>query len=186
MTNHEDVGAEELLQEACEVGEITVRGHVTMGCRRAPEQSMSSFADIGGFHTGDLGFCDAEGFLHFVGRASNTIGTGGINIAPAEIGEFFRTHPSVQEVAVVGVPDNRKGEVAVAFVTLREDAAAVGEAELTSYCRERVASFIIPVRMIISPTELPRTDTGKLARVRVKTLAKVALAGVGHQNAVST
>lgn len=155
-----------------EVGEITVRGYVTSGYLGAPEQSQAAFTDEGEFRSGDLGFCDEDGFLHLIGRASEMIRTGGINIAPAEIEEFLLTHPAVEEVVVVGVPDDLKGEVAVAFVTLAADAEMIDEAELTAYCRSRIASFKIPVRMAISREGLPRTDTGKLARKTVKSLAK--------------
>lgn len=159
-----------------EIGEITVHGYVTSGYLGAPEQSQAAFTEDGEFRTGDLGFCDEEGFLHLIGRASEMIRTGGINIAPAEIEEFLRTHPAVEEVAVVGVPDDLKGEVAVAFVTLAPQADMVDEAELKAYCRSRIASFKIPVRMAISREGLPRTDTGKLARKTVKSLAKEYMA----------
>ncbi|WP_307000710.1 class I adenylate-forming enzyme family protein [Arthrobacter sp. V1I7] len=164
-----------------EVGEITVRGYVTSGYLGAPEQNQAAFTDDGAFRTGDLGFFDEEGFLHLVGRASEMIRTGGINIAPVEVEEFLRTHPAVGEVAVVGVPDDLKGEVAVAFVTLAPDADMIDEAALKAYCRSRIASFKIPARMAISREGLPRTDTGKLARKTVKSLAKEYMASAAQR-----
>jgi crotonobetainyl-CoA:carnitine CoA-transferase CaiB-like acyl-CoA transferase/acyl-CoA synthetase (AMP-forming)/AMP-acid ligase II len=140
---------------AGEVGEITVRGQVTSGYLDDPDQTGAAFSADGEFRTGDLGSLDAAGDLHFVGRASEMIRTGGINIAPAEVEEFLRTHPSVGEVAVVGVPDEVKGEVAVAFVTVAQGAEPLDETELKAYCRDQIASYKIPARMVITPDSLP-------------------------------
>lgn len=159
-----------------EVGEITVRGQVTSGYLGQPEQTRAAFSPEGEFRTGDLGSLDENGDLHFVGRASEMIRTGGINIAPAEVEEFLRTHPGVVEVAVVGIPDDAKGEVAVAFVTLDAAAEPVGEAELKAYCRTQIASYKIPARIAVSADPLPRTDTGKLSRNAVRELAADFLA----------
>lgn len=154
-----------------ETGEINVRGQVTSGYLGAPGQTAASFATDGEFRTGDLGFLDESGALHFVGRASEMIRTGGINVAPAEVEEFLRMHPSVAEVAVVGVPDEAKGELAVAYVTLAQSSEPVSESDLKAYCRDQIASYKIPSRLIITSDPLPRTDTGKLSRGAVRELA---------------
>lgn len=154
-----------------ETGEITVRGQVTRGYLNAREQTASAFTSGGDFRTGDLGYLDGFGDLHFVGRASEMIRTGGINIAPAEVEEFLRMHESVAEVAVVGVPDEAKGEVAVAYVTVSPRSEPLDEADLKAYCRDEIASYKIPVRFIVTSDALPRTDTGKLSRGAVRELA---------------
>jgi fatty-acyl-CoA synthase len=161
---------------AGEVGEITVRGQVTSGYVGQPDQSRAAFTTHGEFRTGDLGFLDEAGNMHFVARASEMIRTGGINIAPAEVEEFIGTHPSVAEVAVVGVPDPAKGEVAVAYVTVKEGAEALDEATLKAYCKGQIASYKVPERAVVSSQGLPRTDTGKLSRGAVRDLAAKALA----------
>lgn len=154
-----------------ETGEISVRGQVTSGYLGDPGQTAASFTADGEFRTGDLGFLDESGALHFVGRASEMIRTGGINVAPAEVEEFLRTHPSVAEVAVVGVPDEGKGELAVAYVTLAHGSEPVTESELKAYCRNQIASYKIPARFVVTLDNLPRTDTGKLSRGAVRELA---------------
>jgi fatty-acyl-CoA synthase len=160
-----------------ETGEITVRGQVTTGYLGSPEQTSASFSADGEFRTGDLGYLDESGDLHFVGRESEMIRTGGINIAPAEVEEFLRTHPSVAEVAVVGLPDAAKGEVVVAYVTLADPASPVQESELKAYCRDRIASYKVPVRFVVTADSLPRTDTGKLSRAAVRGMAADFMAG---------
>jgi fatty-acyl-CoA synthase len=159
-----------------QTGQITVRGQVTSGYLGDAEQTRAAFSDDGEFSTGDLGYLDDDGNLHFVGRASEMIRTGGINIAPAEVEEFLRLHPSVAEVAVVGVAHETKGEVAVAYVTVAEGPDPITEADLEGYCRDRIASYKIPARFLVTECGLPRTDTGKLSRAAVRSLATEALA----------
>lgn len=153
-----------------EIGEICVHGQVTPRYLGQPELSIQAFTPEGEFRTGDLGFFDDEGAIHFVARASEMIRSGGINIAPAEVEEFLRQHEGVAEVAVVGVPDRAKDEIAVACVTARSD-ASVSEEELKSFCSGEIASYKIPVRFVVLEQPLPRTDTGKLSRSAVQELA---------------
>lgn len=156
---------------AGETGEIHVRGQVTSGYIGSSGQGAASFTAEGEFRTGDLAFLDETGALHFVGRASEMIRTGGINVAPAEVEEFLRMHPAVAEVAVVGVPDEAKGELAVAYVTLAQGSEPVSESVLKAYCRDQIASYKVPARFVITSDTLPRTDTGKLSRGAVRELA---------------
>jgi acyl-CoA synthetase (AMP-forming)/AMP-acid ligase II len=90
------------------------------------------------------------------------IKTGGINVAPREVEEFLAMHPAIENVAVVGVPDERLAEVVVAFVVARAGQDPT-DGELRSWCAERIASYKVPARIHVIP-ELPATDTGKLAR----------------------
>ena len=133
--------------------------------------SLGSFNQFGEYRTGDLGHVDDEGNLYFEARASEMIKSGGINIAPAEVEQFLRTHPDVKEAAVVGVDDREKGQVAVAFV-IADTAVSIGEGQLRDYCKEHIASYKIPVRIIISSEPFPTTSTGKLSRRQLAELAK--------------
>lgn len=156
---------------AGETGEITVTGQVTPGYLDQPEANAAAFTDEGAFHTGDLGFLDDEGNLHFVARASEMIRSGGINIAPAEVEEYLLLHPGVVEAAVVGVADERRGEVAVAYVTAASG-VDVDEQALTAHCRSGIAAFKVPSRIVVTTASLPRTATGKLERRAVRDMAR--------------
>jgi len=117
----------------------------------------------GWLHTGDLGYVDAEGFLHLAGRIGDMIIRGGENIQPAEVERVLEAHPAIREVAVVGVPDRRWGEIVGACYVLRDDAGPVSDKDLAAYAREYLAAFKTPVvwkRM----TELPRNAAGKVLR----------------------
>jgi fatty-acyl-CoA synthase len=145
------------------VGEIQVTGYLARGYL-ADESGASAraFGADGWYRSGDLGSLDDEGGLHFHSRATEMIKTGGINVAPREVEEFLAGHPAIDNVAVVGVPDERLTEVVVAFVVARAgEEPAPGQ--LRSWCAERIASYKVPARVHVIP-ELPATDTGKLAR----------------------
>lgn len=156
---------------AGETGEITVTGQVTPGYLDQPDANAAAFTADGAFRTGDLGFLDEYGHLHFVARASEMIRSGGINIAPAEVEEYLLTHPGIVEAAVVGVEDERRGEVAIAYVTAAPGADVV-EAALTAHCRSGIAAFKVPARIVVMAEALPRTTTGKLERRAVQAMAR--------------
>jgi fatty-acyl-CoA synthase len=147
-----------------EAGELCVRGHVTPGYHRAPETNAAAFDADGYFLTGDLGLIGADGRLRFRGRLKEIVKTGGINVSPLEVEEVLAAHPAVKQAYVVGVAERDRGEVVVAAVELREPAAAgtTGDAIL-AFCRERLASYKVPVRIVfLGSEELPRTPTGKV------------------------
>lgn len=166
-----DFGSNEALSVG-EVGQICVSGQVTSGYLAQADQTLASFSDDGEFRSGDLGFLDAAGDLHFVGRASEMIRCAGINIAPTEVEEFIGIHPDIAEVAVVGVPDEAKGELVVAFVCLSNNKKTVSEFELKEFCKDQIASYKVPARIMVMTKPLPRTDTGKLSRKTVRDMAK--------------
>jgi O-succinylbenzoic acid--CoA ligase len=150
---------------AGQVGEILVRGPSVMrGYLNAPEASARALRD-GWLHTGDLGYCDGEGYLYVVDRRDDLIISGGENIYPAEVEEVLLAHPAVAEAGVVGVPDAQWGQVPVACVVLRPGAGASGE-ELTAFCAARLARYKIPRRIAFYPS-LPRNSSGKLMRRRL-------------------
>jgi fatty-acyl-CoA synthase len=144
-----------------ETGEILVGGLIVPGYWDDPENTAKTFAG-GVWHTGDLGYFDERGHIHFVGRIKEMIRSGGINVAPAEIEAFLTTHPAVKQAVVFGLPDPEKDEVVGALVEL-ESGASVSERELREYCRARIAAFKVPRRIrFVSEAEIPRTSTGKV------------------------
>jgi acyl-CoA synthetase (AMP-forming)/AMP-acid ligase II len=118
----------------------------------------------GWFRTGDVGRIDADGFVWIEGRVSSMINRGGLKVFPAEVEEVLRLDPSVADVAVVGVPDERLGEVPWAFVVPARAGAGAGgldDAVLDARCREHLAPYKVPVRF--EPVdELPRNEVGKV------------------------
>ena len=149
-------------------GEIVMRGeNVFKGYFRNEEATARAFRG-GWFHTGDIGYRDAEGFFHIIDRKSDMIIRGGENIYPREIDELLYKHPAVAEAAAFGVPDELYGEAVAAFVVLKEGRAATGE-ELAAYCREHLADFKCPktVRVVGA---LPKGPTGKVLKRELQAL----------------
>ncbi len=140
--------------------ELQVRGpNVFPGYWRNPKASAEAFTGDGWLHTGDIAECDDEGFYRIKGRLKDMYISGGENVYPAEVEAVLHEHPSVTDAAVVGVPDDRWGEVGVAFV-VADDAA---EGELMEWCRARLAVFKVPasVRFV---AEVPRNGLGKVQK----------------------
>jgi long-chain acyl-CoA synthetase len=143
-------------------GEIVMRGeNVFKGYFKNPDATARAFRG-GWFHTGDIGYRDAEGFFHVVDRKSDMIIRGGENIYPREIDELLYAHPAVATAATVGVPDELYGEEVAAFVVLKDGARAT-EAELIDYCRARLADFKCPktIRLV---ADVPKGPTGKVLK----------------------
>ncbi len=150
-----------------QVGELVVRGHCVMqGYRNQPEQTAATIRN-GALHTGDVGRVDAEGFVHITGRAKEMMIVGGENVFPIEIESALVSHPAVVEAAVIGVADDIRGEVPVAFVLLGSEAGAVTDNELRAFCREHLAAYKVP-RYIYIREELPRGPTGKILKRALK------------------
>jgi fatty-acyl-CoA synthase len=153
---------------AGEVGEFRVKGHLTPGYYRDSEQTRAAFDADGAFVTGDLGLVGEDGRLRFRGRLKELIKTGGANVAPLEVEAILLTHPAVKQAYVVGVTDRERGEVGVAAIELNQGATATAEA-LTAFCRERLASYKVPARIVFrTAEEFPRTATGKVQKPRLR------------------
>jgi fatty-acyl-CoA synthase len=145
-----------------EAGELCVRGHVTPGYYRDPHMNAAAFDRDGYFLTGDLGLLDDDGRVRFRGRLKEMIKTGGVNVAPLEVEEVLLQHPAVKQAYVVGVPDRAKDEIVAAAVELHANATA-DAAAIVAFCRERLASYKIPARVVFRKAEeFPRTPTGKI------------------------
>jgi fatty-acyl-CoA synthase len=149
-------------------GELQVKGpNVFAGYWRDPEATEAAFDD-GWLRTGDVAEQDEEGFVRIVGRLKDMYISGGENVYPAEVEAALHEHDAVADAAVVGVRDERWGEVGVAFVVLRRD-ASTGEEQLVAHCRERLARFKVPSRVVFLD-ELPRTGAGKVPKQELAAL----------------
>jgi acyl-CoA synthetase (AMP-forming)/AMP-acid ligase II len=142
-------------------GEVLVRGYgVMQGYLDEPEATAHAIDDDGWLHTGDLGNFDDTGRLRVVGRKKDMFIVGGFNAYPAEIEGFLLEHPAVAQAAVIGVPDDRLGQVGKAFVVAK---TKVSEDDLIAWCRERMAGFKAP-RSIQFLDALPLNATGKVMK----------------------
>jgi acyl-CoA synthetase (AMP-forming)/AMP-acid ligase II len=134
---------------------------VFKGYWRDPDATAAAFAG-GWFHTGDIGVLDEDGYLSIVDRLKDMIVSGGENIASSEVERALYEHGSVAEVAVVGRPDERWGEVPVAFVVAAPGTTASPD-ELVEHCRDRLAKFKVPKDVVLID-ELPRNPSGKVLK----------------------
>ena len=155
---------------ANEVGEIRVKGYVTVGYYKDDDKNRAAFDANGYFRTGDFGYLDSQGYLHFRGRIKEMIKTGGINVAPIEVEEILMAHPAVKVAYVVGIPDAQRDELIAAVIVRRPD-CELEEAELIAHCRRAVAAYKVPRRLkFVAEADLPLTVTGKLQKNRLTEL----------------
>jgi acyl-CoA synthetase (AMP-forming)/AMP-acid ligase II len=148
-------------------GEVVVRGYNVMaGYFEDPEATAQAIDGDGWLHTGDIGVLDADGNLRITDRLKDMYVVGGFNVYPAEVEQLLAGHPAVAESAVVGVPDERLGEVGRAFVVARPDATA-DPAEIVAWCRDRIANFKAP-RTVVVVDSLPRNASGKVLKVELR------------------
>ena len=143
------------------MGEVIMRGNNVMsGYFKEPEMTTKAFQG-GWFHSGDLAVWHPDGYIELRDRAKDVIISGGENVSSQEVEKVVMEHPAVLEVSVVGVPDDRWGEVPKAFVTPSPGAQVTGE-EIIQFCRDRIAHFKCP--KYIEFGELPKTATGKIQK----------------------
>ena len=146
-----------------ETGEIRVRGpNVTKGYWNREKEAAESFVGDR-FLTGDIGYVDSDGYFYLVDRKKDLIISGGFNVYPQMIEQAIYTHPAVQEVIVIGIPDDYRGEAAKAFVTLRAGAEPFTIEDLRAFLAGKVGKHELPVAVEFLK-ELPRTSVGKLSR----------------------
>ena len=157
-------------------GELWVRTRYMMqGYYGKPEETARALDTDGWFHTGDMALLRPDGYMRFVGRYKDMLKVGGENVDPMEVEGHLLRHPAVHQVAVVGYPDARLTEVAVAFV-IPKDGAAITGAALIAACRGRIASFKIP-RHVFLVDSLPTTSSGKIRKVDLREQARRLLRG---------
>ena len=146
-------------------GEVLVRGYgVMQGYLDDPAATAQAIDGDGWLHTGDLGNFTETGRLRIVGRKKDMFIVGGFNAYPAEIEGFLLEHPAVAQAAVIGVPDERLGQVGKAFVVAE---SKISEDDLITWCRERMSGFKAP-RSIVFLDELPLNATGKVMKDRLR------------------
>jgi long-chain acyl-CoA synthetase len=153
---------------AGEVGHIYLDNGVGFSYHDDPDQTRSAFQGKS-FSLGDIGHLDADGYLFISDRAKDMIITGGTNVYPAEIEAALLDHPKVHDVGVIGIPDPDWGETIMALIQLKTEDTADPElqAELTAFCKERLASYKVPRRWEFRD-DLPRTEAGKLYKRKIR------------------
>jgi fatty-acyl-CoA synthase len=167
-----------------ERGELCTRGYsVMLGYWNNEEATRAAIDAARWMHTGDLAVMDDEGYLNIVGRIKDMIIRGGENVYPREVEEFLYTHPKVQDVQVIGVPDARYGEEVMAWVRLRDGESATAE-EIRAFCRDRVAYYKVP-RYVKFVEAFPMTVTGKVQKFLMREQSVEEL-GLGAAAAVKT
>ena len=161
-----DTGTQEL--GPGELGEIIIKGpQVMKGYWNLPTETENALrigpdGQPGWFHSGDIGFMDEEGYFHISDRKKDMIIAGGYNIYPADVEAVLFEHPAVKEAAVIGIPDEKRGETVKAFIVLKEGEKATAE-EITAFCRERMAAYRVP-RLVEFRDDLPKSIIGKVLR----------------------
>ena len=162
-----DTGEEEL--PTGEIGELVIQGpQVMKGYWQQPTETANALrehATLGPgfwFHTGDIARVDEEGYFQIVDRKKDMIICGGFNVYPRDVEEVLFNHPAVKEAAVVGIPDEYRGETVRAFVVLADGSSATEE-EIIAFCREHLASYKVPANIRFR-SELPKSTVGKVLR----------------------
>jgi fatty-acyl-CoA synthase len=150
-----------------EQGELCSRGHVVMlGYYNNPEATREAIDDEGWLHSGDLAIRLSNGYFRITGRIKDMVIRGGENIYPREIEEFLFTHPSIEQSAVVGVPDPKYGEALCVWVKCKSD-RGLTEEDVRDFCRDNLAHFKVP-RYVRFVDEFPQTVTGKIQKFKIR------------------
>src|SRR6478609_3765598 len=154
--------------ERGQIGELCTRGYAVMaGYWNQPEKTAEAIDAEGWMHTGDLARMDDDGYVVVEGRIKDMVIRGGENIYPREIEEFLYTHPDIQDVQVIGVPDTRYGEELMACIILKPGAGPLDAASIEEFCRGRLAHYKIP-RYVEVREDFPMTVSGKIRKVQMR------------------
>ncbi|MBN1134227.1 MAG: AMP-binding protein [Methanosarcinaceae archaeon] len=152
------------------VGEICCRGYNVMkGYYKMPEETKNVIEPDGWLHSGDLATCDENGYYRITGRIKDMIIRGGENIYPREIEEFLYTIPGIDDAQVVGIPDEKYGEIVGAFIILKKG-ADITEADIRDYARSRIARYKVPKHVFIVDA-FPLTASGKIQKFKLREMA---------------
>ena len=144
-------------------GELLFRGpNITPGYFENPEATADAFTADGWLKTGDVGRRDEDGYYFIVDRIKDMYISGGENVYPAEVERILHAHPAILEAAVIGIPDDKWGEVGAAYVLARPG-QQVDEQQVRSFCRENLAAYKVPVRVTVLQ-DFPRTAAGKIRK----------------------
>jgi long-chain acyl-CoA synthetase len=155
-----------------EKGEIMIRGpNVMKGYYNSPDETAKAIKEDGWLRSGDVGFLDEEGYLFIVDRMKDVIISGGLNVYPKEVEEVLYTHEVIEECSVVGIPHEEYGEAVTAFIKLRENKTASKD-ELIRFCKEKMASYKAPKRIIVMEA-LPKTPQGKILKRELRKIRPI-------------
>ena len=161
--------------ERGETGELCTRGYsVMLGYWQDDDKTAEAIDVDGWMHTGDLAVMRADGYCTIVGRIKDMVIRGGENVYPREIEEFLYSHPDIEDVQVVGVPDERYGEELCAWIKLRAGAERLDAAAVRAYATGRLAHYKIP-RYVLLVDEFPMTVTGKIRKIEMRERSAVEL-----------
>jgi fatty-acyl-CoA synthase len=165
-------------------GELCTRGYsVMLGYWQQPDKTAEAIDAARWMHTGDIATMDAAGYINITGRLKDMLIRGGENVYPREIEEFLHTHPSVRDVQVIGVPDERLGEDIMAWLQLHPGAATLTVQDVREYATGKLAHYKIP-RYVRIVDEFPMTASGKVRKVEMRR-ASIELLGLEHIAALS-
>jgi fatty-acyl-CoA synthase len=165
-----------------ETGELCTRGYsVMLGYWDEPEKTAEAIDADGWMHTGDLAEMRQDGYCNIVGRIKDMVIRGGENVYPREIEEFLYAHPDIEDVQVIGVPDERYGEELCAWIKLRDGADPLDADAVRAFATGRLAHYKIP-RYVMLVDEFPMTVTGKIRKIQMReeSAAKLGLTSAGH------
>jgi fatty-acyl-CoA synthase len=152
-------------------GELCTRGYsVMLGYWDEPAKTAEAIDPSRWMHTGDLAVMDDEGYVNIVGRIKDLVIRGGENVYPREVEEFLYAHPSIADVQVIGVPDERYGEELMAWIRMRDGAEPLTAADVREFCTGRLAHYKIP-RYVHLVDDFPMTVTGKVRKVEMREMA---------------
>jgi fatty-acyl-CoA synthase len=164
-----------------EPGELCTRGYsVMLGYWDQPDKTAEAIDDEGWMHTGDLAVMRADGYANIVGRIKDLVLRGGENVYPREVEEFLYTHPDIEDVQVIGVPDEKYGEEVCAWIKMRKGSRPLDVESVREFCAGRLAHFKIP-RYVLVVDDFPMTVTGKIRKVemRARTVETLGLTTLG-------
>ncbi len=159
-----------------EIGEVAVKGDLLIDrYLDTPEETAKAFDHEGWYYSGDMGYLDELGCLTLVGRYKEMYICGGYNVYPKEIEDILMEHPAVAMAAIVGFPDEIKGEVGWGFI-MKKPGSEVDEKDLKEYCKSRMADYKVPVKIVVKDT-LPMTALGKLDKMSLRDLMTKEIGG---------
>ncbi len=164
-------------------GEVCTRGYsVMLGYWEEPDKTAEAVDAARWMHTGDLGTMDRDGYVNVVGRIKDLVIRGGENVYPREVEEFLYGHPDIEDVQVIGVPDERYGEELMAWIKVREGRPPLTAEDVRAYCNGRIAHQKIP-RYVKIVDSFPMTVTGKIRKVEMR---EVSIAELGLEAVAAT
>ncbi|WP_028516659.1 class I adenylate-forming enzyme family protein [Ruminococcus flavefaciens] len=152
--------------ERGQVGELLVKGPGVMKCYYRDEKATAETLKDGWLYTGDMAQEDEDGFIYLVDRKKDVIISGGENLYPVQIEDFLRSHPAIKDVAVIGLPDKRLGEIAAAIISIKEDHSCTEE-EITAFC-QKLPRYKRPHKIIFA--DVPRNPTGKIEKPKLRSI----------------